>query len=751
MSSPTPIDPASVTEEDLPDNWVEKKSDALKDVLGEMTAVYNEANEPVELQFAEQSHADIHGEYIAVNPRLWDEFDPPVTGPNILRVLDEINSHEMGHYNWSDLEGKKEFGDMYPDWGEIPGHVCNILEDEYVDARKMREFYGLRRKRAYRVKLTIDTEAFVPDVNDILREQGLPNALVVALHQMALCGAVRGASDVPEEIVEFCTLVEPVISRIRRQDDRNERFKLFHVVMQILMRFVDDPDEFDAEDFREGPGKTISGDPEPAPDGDSVDPDDAMPDSFEEMVEDMIEEMVDDGELPFDPRDIEADDADDGDGSSMGIELDGDELESDEPIDPGSSIDLTSEIDDDTDGEDKDAEADSDEHESGGSDEDETTDSDGGDSTDGDAPDSDDFGDAEERFDDIDGGEAEHHVDDETMEEFADRDFEGTIEDRYDVNLDEVDKVDERDRAKWASLIRQLQDYGTDVAQRKRERDKRIDKRQSEYAGRREDRLSHKLKERAENAGVIRELEEGFRKLVSRGVPKAARQGTRIDPINVARRAAGDMTMTELFEEEQIVETGDRCVGIAADISGSMGGSIDELKIAGAAVGEATKIIGDEFVWEAFTDVPAYHGNPDKGLDLRVVTGPNEDFDWKHVDSFGAARNEPTAAGVRDCFQLMQQADANEYVMIVITDGMALITEDARRPGSNEPVEQARQAVNEVRSRGVDVIGLGIGNMDDKKMAETFGGENYRLTSIDNLAEDILDLYMEQMDTVKMR
>lgn len=44
------------------------------------------------------------------------------------------------------------------------------------------------------------------------------------------------------------------------------------------------------------------------------------------------------------------------------------------------------------------------------------------------------------------------------------------------------------------------------------------------------------------------------------------------------------------------------------------------------------------------------------------------------------------------------------------------------------------------------MIGLGIGSMDERKMAETFGGNNYRMTSIDDLAEDILQLYGEQMN-----
>ena len=771
-----PIDPDNIDESDLPDNWVEEKSEALKDVLGEMTSVYNAENEPIDLKFAEQSHADINGEYVAVNPRFWQEVDPPVAGPNILRVLDELNSHEVGHYNWSDLGSKKEFGEMYPGWGEIPGHVANILEDEYVDARKMREWYGLRRKRAYRVKLQLDTDRFTPDINDVLERAGKTNALVTALHQTALCGAVRGVSDAPEYIAEFCATVEPVISRVRRQDDPHERMKLFHITMQILRRYVDDPEDFDEDDFEEGPGKTVSGEPEESPDTDEVDPEDAMSESIRDMIERAMEEMAEDGDLPMDPDsgDIEVkvtpvevesgEDEEGGEGGEAESEIGPDEDDLSSGLD-GDSSELESEMDelgDDADAapdESGDGEGESDGEETGEEDGsgtgsgsesggDEDADSEGERPPDGpieaEMPDELDE-DAPPPRSDIDGGRAKHHVDD--VEDFKSRDAYDEVENRYDVKLDEVDKVDNRDRVRWASLVKQLNEYGHDVEERKRERDERTTRRREKFSHR-EKRLSEGLKRRAENAGIIRELKEGFEELVSRPMPTPARRGTRIDPINVSRRAAGDVTVTELFEDEQIVETGERCIGLATDISGSMGSAIDELKIAGAAIGKATDIIGDEFVWEAFTDK---HGTGEDALDLRIVTGPSEEFDWEHLDSFGSARNEPTAAGVRDCFNLMQQTDANEYVMIVITDGMALITEDGRRPGNNEPVEQARQAVDEIRSQGVDVIGLGIGSMDESRMEQTFGGKNYRLTSIDRLADDILELYKEQMDVVNTR
>jgi hypothetical protein len=208
-----------------------------------------------------------------------------------------------------------------------------------------------------------------------------------------------------------------------------------------------------------------------------------------------------------------------------------------------------------------------------------------------------------------------------------------------------------------------------------------------------------------------------------------------------------------MFEEPVQTESGDRCIGLSCDISGSMSGSMKGLKVAGAAIAKATEIVGDEFVWEAFTDVTSGHGSDTaisgevRDLELKIVTGPRESFEWEHTESIWASANEPTASGVRHTRQLMEMTSANEYLMIVITDGCALITEDGRKPADNEPVEQAREAVEECRQAGIDVIGLGIGGMDEERMEDTFGGGNYILTTIDKLADDIVDLYRKQMHT----
>jgi Mg-chelatase subunit ChlD len=344
--------------------------------------------------------------------------------------------------------------------------------------------------------------------------------------------------------------------------------------------------------------------------------------------------------------------------------------------------------------------------------------------------------------------EMEHTIepDDELVEEMDDRDRDEEMRDKFDIDVDEVHRTDERDIERWHRLVNQLNEYGTDVEQRKRERDERI-------GSIRVRESADDIEQRAHNSGAVSELKDGFRELVSRPTPRPETIGPQIDPYNVARRASGDMTIQDLFQEHVEVETGERCVGLATDISGSMRSDITDLKVAGGVIAEATEIIGDEFVWEAFTDRKSKGHTPsEERLDLRIVTGPDEEFDWEHVDSFTDSYNEPTAAGVRDCRMLMEQTQARQYVMIVITDGVTLVEEDGTWGGrGGGPVDHARRAVEECRQDGFEVIGLGIGGMDEEKMEEQFGTDqqgnpNYRLTTIDELAEDILEIYRSQMN-----
>lgn len=311
------------------------------------------------------------------------------------------------------------------------------------------------------------------------------------------------------------------------------------------------------------------------------------------------------------------------------------------------------------------------------------------------------------------------------------------LEEQFDVEIEEIDSVDTRERMRWVQLQKRLDEYDSEVEKRQRKRD--------EHMGERRRYGSDEIKSMAEDRGLIEELQDGFSRLVTRPTPRPSQAGPRMDAENVVRRAAGDVTTDRLFEEERVVETGDRCIGICTDASGSIGRDMKEVKLAAACIAKATEIISDDFVMESFTSHGRRATNEPADIDLRIVTGPDEDFAWDHLDSFESDGGTPTAAGIRDTRKLMEEVDAREYVMIVLTDGKAIITEDGYKPGTNEPVEQARRAVEECRDDGYEVLGLGFGSISNSKMGETFGEGNYKLTTIDTITEDILELYESRM------
>lgn len=323
--------------------------EAVQSVLEEMTSIYATDNETIPVTFGGRSGAPPGGNYVIVNPDLPTEMDPPVVGPNILRLLDDLLAHEVAHVNWTDLKAKQAFADCYPGWGDVPGHVQNILEDEYVDAKRQQQWYGMRSKLAYYVWLHMNTERRAPPVPTVEERRGRTNALMTAMFQTALAGYVKGdPEEIPDEILEFCSYADPLIKWIRGEDDRDERFKICHAMMQLLLRYAPDPDEFDPDemadhrrDMHAGEGASES-DTASAPDADEPEVD--MPPDVEEAVEEMLSDLAADDNFPTgDDPTTDSDDA----GSESADDAAGDGDESDAA---GDSDDGESAASDDADG-----------------------------------------------------------------------------------------------------------------------------------------------------------------------------------------------------------------------------------------------------------------------------------------------------------------------------------------------------------------------------------------------------------------
>lgn len=299
--------------------WVYENVDAVTDVLEELTSVYNEAGEQLPIEDAEISHVSPHSDTVGIELNAPARFDTEIDGANIFRILSNLTAHEVAHVNWSDLSAKERFSNSYPGWMKLPGHLINILEDQYVDAERCRRWHGMKQKEAYYTWLQMEDSTPVDELYD---EAGRTTAIMSAIHQHANAGYVKGIDDAPDEVSECLARIEPLIDRVRVTHDRTQRQGIAHAAMAIISEYIDSPD-IDEEAMDEQSSDTVGlGEPEAAPDAEdpTVDPDE-LPD---EVVEDILEAMEESDELP-DP--IPEDDDDEEVDTDADIDVDMDELD----------------------------------------------------------------------------------------------------------------------------------------------------------------------------------------------------------------------------------------------------------------------------------------------------------------------------------------------------------------------------------------------------------------------------------------
>lgn len=300
MSSADESVPREVDEE-----WFEEREDALLEVLREMTTVYAADNEPVDVKFSPRNFSKSDGSFVSVNPYMPLQADPPVEGPHVLRVLTDTLSHEVCHIDWTPEDALPDFLEHYPGMESLASRIFNLLEDEYNDAERMRRWFGMRKKRAFYVWLVMNTEEWSPPVTEVESEDGLTMALLCALHQFARAGYVKDLDEADPVIAEFCSYVEPLLERIRTAHSWETRERLFHVVMQLFIRYAPDVERFDEEEWDDGPGETVSGKPESSSSYEDAEVD--LDPATEEAIEELLKELLESGEFPLGEKPEESD------------------------------------------------------------------------------------------------------------------------------------------------------------------------------------------------------------------------------------------------------------------------------------------------------------------------------------------------------------------------------------------------------------------------------------------------------------
>lgn len=784
------------------------ESEALKRLLTDQTRLY--AGDRVPVRFAQQPHyaGPTHGgPYLAVNPDVNGWYDTRVSGANELRLLRDTLSHEAYEYRMGHPSAKAAFmlrhGEFHlPDGSTVEdlpipdravpspkaqaaGNVYNILRDAWVNTTRCRDFPGLRRTFAFKADLLAGDE----DVSELPPAQ----AVLAGLHQIALTNTANGIRNADPEVRRLLAAARRYVERCRTAETHEELAALADAVFGKFEPLFEDP-----EDGFEELMDDLAG----------LHPDAQVEDMDTEDLADALDDAMQDPDTDLEPADdaSEADVAVDMDAEDLPEDVDPEDMDGSgggAPDEDTPTVDAD-DLDDDTldamaDAM-QDAEADEDGHEaaqdaaSGDGAEDMAEDP--ADTMDGAHGDEDGLtddasGEPETEADDA-GGEPTDGQADGDGDEADEGDLDeglgagggtggdsttdtGTETDAGDVDdslLDDMDRLDDLDRPAGDLMgLDDEDDYHepdagdeTRYERIKREQafastdwSERMDRRDA-YGRRKDGDLpAEDIKTLMRETGLAEDLRRAFSRIKTREVREpTSRPRSKLHLKNVVRHMAGDYGVRDVYQDVKRGASGGRTIAAVVDASGSMNssgsigkaygahGAIVDAKVVLAALHLAAHEIGDRVVANAY-DTTASD-------DVRLVTGPDETFSFDHLDGFsGVSASTATAAGVMDGIRLLERAGGSERVMVVITDGgantdLSGTTWEGMSTGDGS-VADARLAVETARDEGIKVIGVGVGSgVNATKLENTFGPDSWIHVESDDLVDEVVRIYREQLD-----
>jgi len=235
------------------------------------------------------------------------------------------------------------------------------------------------------------------------------------------------------------------------------------------------------------------------------------------------------------------------------------------------------------------------------------------------------------------------------------------------------------------------------------------------------------IRDRLQSSGTAAAMVREFKRLVAEEVQVRDDIGQRPDVQNVIRMLAGDVAISdELWQRTDTADTGDRVVGIALDMSGSLGSSEGDAKAAVGALALAAKSVEDPIVAVAF---------PQGRRESALLTGPYERWDWHHLNAADPGGGTPMRPALEDLDRLMKPLSGRGKIMFVITDG---------RPANPEGVADV---VDALRLHGTAVVGFGFGRVAEHILADIFGQDGYRHADVEDLPRELIGAYLSQLET----
>lgn len=720
-------------------------SEPLRDMLEDMAQAW--AGKPVEVVFPGQevpmededgnvvrrpapaSMATTADGRVILNPDVNGHYDVDLDGPNQLRLLVDALHHEVEHVRQTDLE---RIGDVKDEYGPNAANLFNLVEDQYINRTRINRHRGRSRDLAFKAESAIMANSEPVDGQPRRRR------LTSALTQLCWGGYVKGFSDLPEDDKRFLAWARREIEAARNADDQDERVDR---AVEIAKRLEDETDrqEWDL------PDSLMDQIVQAMVEGEGV-PDDAGGQGMEIEMDMDVEGEPGDG-APTD-ADVEAGEPDDSgaeQGSGGGQAPEPQDADDEEGEGAGAGGDEEGD-----EGEQEGAEGDEGEDEGQGT----GAGDGGGEGRDGSGSPQDDLEDEIDALEDMDN---------------TDR-----VKNPFNANP-QIESVPEGMIQRWERIQREQEREETDLAYHERKREvivNNYDRMETSHAldewGEYLDRHATSDASEPDGRGIRdhsaddieaafdRELseaiEDAFRQFKTRPRERPSKQGPRLNRPGVVRHLAGERGQPLYQRRTERQEMGDRVVGVAVDSSGSMSGDKEkQAKLALAAIAEACDIIGDKFVATTFQI------NYSWTHDLSLITGPDEPFEYEHLNTMVPGDAECPAPGALFTADLMDRVGARERVLVVIHDGkphMGLTeghpdnrSDIETRDRSEEAIEDMRKTVNTLRDEGYKVIGLGVGNSINRtNLSSMFGDGGWVKVGTDGLTDALVNIYRDQMN-----
>jgi len=701
-------------------------SDALRGLLSNLAQNYYDGEGEVEVEFTDKTaHAGTRRDgspFVAVN------VDAPrkhhgKTGAEALRLLADTLCHEVEHHNESEIDGKRDFMEDFDDgYAKLAGAAINILEDNRIDYTRTSKFRGLRKVHDWKIADAMEDDEWRPPMSELEpRQQALEG-----FTQLAFAGEVKGISDADPEVRQALSDIAPLCEQVKKTDDPAKREEMAGQAVERLTDVIP---------------KT--------------------PD-LPEWLEDMIEQIMDDLESgDFDPAEDAPPDADFDPEDAEQSEQDGEQDGEGQGAGEGEDAEGEPDTDDSGAGEADGSENEHDPEDMLDSASEGETEQEEGESAEGEQDEDGSLDDADAEGEDVRKEQVEKSLEDaedwdqdwdeevpEAEDLDADHDQTGDAEayewERDDESAPDIEEVDALEDA-YERLREEQDKQETDLEQAKQDRDERL--RNGEWANPDVDVYeqagSEVVRRHVEESGQAQEVIDFFNSLKTQDRRIPSDSGSEMNDEAVLDLIAGDGSATDrMYLKKQKAETGDRVVGVTMDHSGSMRGVVKEAKSALGLLAMACEEIGDEFVANAFL---SHEKRGIENIDIQTITAPDEDFEWRQLDSTWPVYQDPITPGMRQAKEMMEQTTAREEVLFVVTDGQPMICADGEY-NAPKAIQEAKEEVRKLRHNGTKVIGIGIApGVDARQMEEMFGEGGFFVAEQDEIAEKMIEAYRTQM------